>query len=84
MAQSLARPHMRAMASALIVFLLNLIGMGLGPLLVGGLNDLLEPALGLEAVRYSLMGAAVPHALAAIFNLLSIRTLKQDLEAAQK
>ena len=79
MTQALAPPHMRAMASALVIFMMNLIGMGLGPLIVGMLNDWLEPTYGLAAVRYSLMFAAVPHALAAIFNLLAMRTLREDL-----
>jgi len=83
MAQALAPARMRAMASALVVFLLNLVGMGLGPLLVGVLNDWLEPTYGASAVRYSLMFAAVPHALAAIFNLLAVRTLREDLARAE-
>jgi len=78
-AQSIAKPHMRAMASAIIIFLLNLVGMGLGPLLVGALNDLLAPRFGIEAIRYSLMVAVAPHALASIFNLRAIRTLREDL-----
>ena len=73
---------MRAMASAIIVFLLNLIGLGLGPLLVGVLNDYLEPSFAETAVRYSLMIAVVPHALAAIFNFSAAKTLQRDLQAA--
>jgi predicted MFS family arabinose efflux permease len=83
MAQALAPARMRAMASAIVVFLLNLVGMGLGPLLVGVLNDWLEPTYGASAVRYSLMFAAVPHALAAIFNLLAVRTLRENLARAE-
>jgi len=79
MAQSIAKPHMRAMASAIVIFLLNLVGMGLGPLLVGAVNDLLTPRFGVEAIRYSLMLAVVPHALASIFNLRAARTLREDL-----
>jgi predicted MFS family arabinose efflux permease len=83
MTQALARPHMRAMASAIMVFLLNLVGMGLGPVIVGALNDWLAPGLGAEAVRYSLMFASVPHALAAIFNVLAARHLLADLAIAR-
>jgi MFS family permease len=83
-AQGLAPLRMRAVASALVVFLLNLIGMGLGPLFVGWMNDALAPRLGAEAVRYSLLVAAVPHTLASIFNLLAARTLRRDLEAAAR
>ena len=84
MVQSLAPPRMRAMASAIVILLLNLIGMGLGPLAVGVLNDLLAPRFGAEAVRYSLVFAAAPHALASIFNLLAARTLERDLARANE
>jgi hypothetical protein len=79
MTQGVAPVHMRALASAIVIFAINLVGMGLGPLAVGALNDRLAPDLGLEAVRYSLMIAAVPHALAALFNVLAARTLREDL-----
>ncbi|MCH2169694.1 MFS transporter [Myxococcota bacterium] len=82
MGQSLAKPHMRAMASAILVFLLNLIGMGLGPLVVGVLNDVFAPHFGTDAIRYSLMLAIIPHSLAAIFNLRAARTLREDIADA--
>ena len=46
---------MRAMAAAIMMFFQNLVGIGLGPLVVGILNDALEPTWGEEAVRYSLL-----------------------------
>jgi predicted MFS family arabinose efflux permease len=84
MTQGVAPPRMRALAAAIVVFAINLVGMGLGPLAVGALNDALAPQLGLEAVRYSLMIAAVPHALAALFNVLAARTLREDLASASR
>ena len=54
----LVRPEARAMASAVMLFLQNLIGLGLGPLLFGIASDMLKPAVGLESVRYVLYGAA--------------------------
>lgn len=44
----------RAQASAMIAATMSLIGLGLGPLSVGMLNDVLTPAYGAEAIRYSL------------------------------
>ena len=82
MTQSVAPPPTRALAAAIVVFAINLIGMGLGPVVVGALNDALAPRFGLEAVRYSLMVAAVPHTLAALFNVLAARTLREDLARA--
>jgi MFS family permease len=82
MTQSVAPPSVRALAAAIVVFAINLVGMGLGPLVVGALNDAFAPRFGVEAVRYSLMIAAVPHTLAAVFNLLAARTLREDLKLA--
>jgi predicted MFS family arabinose efflux permease len=82
MAQGVAKPHMRSIAAAIVIFMLNLVGAALGPLLVGMLNDWLDPRFGVEAVRYSLLIVVVPHTLASIFNLMAARTLREDLRAA--
>lgn len=47
--------RMRALASAIYFFVLNLIGLGLGPLLVGVLSDALHPGYGVESLRYALL-----------------------------
>ena len=56
--QGLVPLRTRAIASALLLFGQNLIGLGLGPLFFGILSDLLKPAYGEESVRYVLFGAA--------------------------
>jgi predicted MFS family arabinose efflux permease len=53
--QSLVAVRMRTVASALLLFVINIIGMGLGSLMVGALTQALEPALGLHALRYALL-----------------------------
>jgi predicted MFS family arabinose efflux permease len=58
-AQGLVALRHRAMASALLLFGQNLIGLGLGPLFFGMLSDFLQPAYGGESVRYVLYGAAL-------------------------
>jgi hypothetical protein len=45
---------MRALASAILLFIINIIGLGLGPQMTGVFNDLLSDRFGLDAVRYSL------------------------------
>jgi len=82
MAQGVARPHMRAMAAAIVIFMLSLVGAALGPLIVGMLNDWLDPRFGAEAIRYSLLIVIIPHTLASIFNVMAARTLREDLQAA--
>ena len=79
MTQGLARPHMRTLAAAILLFVMNLLGLGLAPFAVGVLNDWLEPRFGLLAIRYSLLIIAVPHLLAAVLNVLAARTLREDL-----
>jgi MFS family permease len=79
--QSLAPLRMRATASALLLFLLNFIGMGLGPLIVGVLNDRLEPQLGEQAIRYSLTLVAGAKAWGALHGWLASRALREELAA---
>jgi MFS family permease len=79
MTQALVKLRMRATASAILLFVLNLVGLGAGPLLVGVLNDLLAPRLGAEAIRYSLLCVALSGVPAGVFFLLASRTLREDL-----
>ena len=48
-------PHMRAQAAAVLLLILNLIGLGAGPQFVGWLSEQLKPAHGIESVRYALL-----------------------------
>ena len=65
--QGLVAQRHRAVASAMLLFGQNLLGLGLGPLFFGMLSDWLKPEFGAESVRYVLYGAAflglVPAAL---------------------
>jgi MFS family permease len=53
--QNLAPVRMRALAAAIVAITLNLVGTGLGPLVVGMLSDVLEPWAGGESLRYALL-----------------------------
>ena len=80
-AQGLAQLRMRAIASAIMVFVINMIGLGLGPQTVGILNDVLKPQFGDNAVRYSLLIIVVTNVWAAIHFFLAGRTLRADFKA---
>jgi MFS family permease len=54
MVQTLSPVHMRAVSSAIKMLCLNLIGLGLGPLLVGVLSDGLSPRHGEQALNVAL------------------------------
>jgi hypothetical protein len=64
-----------------MVFVINLIGLGLGPQAVGLLNDGLGPRFGTEAIRYSLSAVAIANLWAAGHFAWAARTLREDLAA---
>jgi predicted MFS family arabinose efflux permease len=77
--QTLAAPHMRAVTASVVIFVKTMIGLGLGPLLVGSASDLLAPAFGLHSLRYALLLAVVFNLWAAVHFFLSARYLLKDL-----
>lgn len=84
MSQGLARPAMRALVSAILLFVINLIGLGLGPLVVGVLSDALAPRYGVESVRYALLiVVAAGAAWSTVHYALAARTLRADLDVAR-
>ncbi|WP_287419216.1 MFS transporter [Reinekea sp.] len=82
--QNLAPTRMRAMASALMLFILNIIGLGLGPFLVGVLSDLLSGTFGIDSLRYAILIATVAYFWAGAHFVMAGKTIRQDLEAAQR
>ncbi len=77
--QGLVAPGLRATASATQLAITNVVGYGVGPALVGYLNDALAPRFGDDAIRWSLLGAAVIGASSALFFWQCARTLREDL-----
>jgi MFS family permease len=80
--QALVRPHARATASAILIFVINLIGLGLGPLAIGALNDALTATHGPQAIRYSLLIIAATNLWAAAHFFAGARTVRADVAAA--
>ncbi len=75
--------RMRALASAILFLILNLIGLGMGPLLVGMLSDQLQPVHAEHSLRqamlYLLPGVMV---WSTIHFILAARSLPEDLAQA--
>ncbi len=80
--QNLAPMRMRALASAAVLFVLNIIGLGLGPFLVGVLSDLLAGPFGQDSLRYAILIATAAYFWAGAHFLLAGRSIRQDLDAA--
>lgn len=57
--QSLVGLRMRGVASAIVLFIINIIGLGLGPPTAGMISDLLVPYAGDESMRYALLGMSL-------------------------
>jgi predicted MFS family arabinose efflux permease len=79
--QGMSQLRMRAIAAAGLLFVLNLIGMGMGPMLVGVLSDFLKPQLGAEALRYALIVAVAINLWSALHYYLAAKTLRQDYDS---
>lgn len=82
--QSLVKPRMRAVAAAILLFSINMIGMGLGPQLVGILSDLLSSEYGRDSLRYALLSLSFMNLWCAYHLYRAGTTLKQDQAAHQK
>lgn len=78
--QHIVPPNMRATASAMFLLINNLMGLGFGNLIIGGLSDALEPSLGDESLRYALLMCAGFYLLAAVLLYLGSRYLPGDWE----
>ena len=84
MNQFLAKPRMRAMSVAIQLLIVNLVGGGLGPWLVGRLSDTLRPEYGDHAIRYSLLAVICVNAiLAGAFYLICGTTLRRGIAEAE-
>lgn len=78
--QHLVRPDMRATASAIFLFINNLIGIGLGTYAIGALSDSLAAQFGDESLRYSILAGTGFYIIAATLFFLAARWLDQDWE----
>jgi len=77
--QALVPPGQRTLACAVLLLFMNLLGFGLGPVLVGVVSDLLTPAFGNQAIRYGLLIAMVTYVAGAAFYFLASRTYQQQM-----
>jgi MFS family permease len=82
-AQTVAKPTMRALASATVLLTATCFGQGVGPLIVGLVNDQLKPMYGADAIRYSLLTASATTICGALFFLLAAMSLRADIRRAE-
>ena len=79
--QGLVELRMRAVAAAVLLFILNIIGLGLGPQVVGVVSDLLAPQFAEHSLRYSLLLCSLVNVWAAYHFYVAGKHLAGDLAA---
>lgn len=74
--QHLVPNPMRATASASFLLINNLVGLGVGPFLIGRLSDALRHSYGAEALRYAAVGCTSFYLIAALLMLMCVPRLR--------
>ncbi len=77
---SLVPDNMRAFASSILFLVLNLVGLGFGPLVVGMISDYLAPSYGAESIRWALVATLMVNIVAIGLFFMSAKHLKNDLK----
>lgn len=80
MAHALVGPRYRALASSVLFFVLNMIGLGLGPLTVGAISDALAPSMGVNSIRWAIMSTALAAFVGAALYFNAARYVREDLQ----
>jgi MFS family permease len=80
--QGLVRPETRATATAILLFVANLIGLGLGPLGVGAVSDLLSGPMGLgqaEGLQWSIIGFTLLGVPCAVMFWMARKSIREEM-----
>lgn len=78
--QSLVEDRMRSMAVAVTFLVGNLVGFGLGPLVLGVISDSLSNSLGKESLRYALLAFTPGTLLMAVYFWKVSNTIEEDIQ----
>jgi predicted MFS family arabinose efflux permease len=72
-------PRMRALSVAIMMFVNNLLGIGLGPQVVGMLSDAFQDRLGADSLRYALIASLLTASVLSAFHFFAAsRTLNEE------
>jgi hypothetical protein len=80
--QSLAGPKLRATAAAVFLLIVNLVGAGLGPSLVGVLSDLFKASAGSQSLQFALVVISPAYLVGALILWLGSVTMAADIRLA--
>jgi MFS family permease len=74
--QHLVPQRMRSTASACFLLINNLIGLGVGPYLIGSVSESLKHSYGAEALRYAAVGCTIFYVIAGLLMLMCAPRLR--------
>jgi MFS family permease len=83
-AQALVPVAIRATTIACMLFVVNVVAIGVGPQLMGIASDMLRAAYGKDSLRITLIGSAISSLPATLFFFLASLTYRSDLAAADR
>jgi predicted MFS family arabinose efflux permease len=78
--QTVIKVRARSLAVAVHMLVGNLIGLGLGPVAIGAMNDALHASYGDHAIRYTMLLATLTNVAACGFYLMAARSVRRDMD----
>ena len=75
---NLVNSKMRALASAILFLVLNLIGLGFGPMVIGFISDVLQESHGNESLRYAFCSTFLTGAISMLLYFLASKTYREE------
>jgi predicted MFS family arabinose efflux permease len=82
--QNAVAPAQRGISGAILLFILNLIGLGGGPVYVGLVADHFKPIYGTVALKYGLAALVPFYILTILAHLIASRSIKHDTTLAAR
>jgi len=79
MAHGIVSPRMRALTTSIFLFIINLVGLGVGPWAVGRISDALHPRYGEESLRYAILILFSVYVWSAFHYFWGARYIRDDL-----
>jgi MFS family permease len=84
-AQAVATVRMRAVSASVLLFIQTIIGYTFGPMIIGGLSDLLTPTVGRgPGIAYPMAAFGILNVWAAVHYMLAARRYREDLAETAK
>lgn len=81
---SVVKVGMRAFATSIIYLISELLGLGLGPFLVGAFNDHYSRVFGVGVIRYSIAAFAFTTLIGGLLFCVAARSLERDMARASE